>query len=97
MFKKTEFCGDINLNEQLGAKERIEATLQKLQALKSRISELRAQCEELQRLRVEDQSSALRCDECGGAIEPGQEVEAKNFGEKAHHYHKECFRKIWQQ
>jgi len=97
MFKKTEFCRDINLSEQLDAKERIEATLQKLQALKSRISELRAQCEELQRSRVEDQSSGLRCDECGSAIEPGQEIEAKNFGETARHYHKECFRKLWLQ
>jgi hypothetical protein len=95
MFKKTEFCGDINSNEQVAAKERIEATLHKLQVLKNRISELRAQCEELQRLHVETQSRASLCDECGGAIEPGQEVEAKNFGEKAHHYHKECFRKLW--
>jgi hypothetical protein len=97
MFKKAELYGDINMNEQLEAKERIQATLLKLQALKSRISELRAQCEELQRLHVEDQNSALHCDECGGAIELGQEVEAKNFGEKAHHYHKECFRKLWLQ
>jgi len=97
MFKKTEFCEDINLNLQLGAKERIEATLQKLQVLRSRISELRAQCEELQRLRAEDQSSALRCDECGRAIEPGEEIEAKNFGDETRHYHKECFRKLWLQ
>jgi uncharacterized membrane protein len=97
MFKKAEFCEDINLNVQLGAKERIEATLQKLQALKSRISGLRAQCEELQRLRVEDRRSAHRCDECGRAIEPGEEVEAKNFGDEARHYHKECFRKLWLQ
>jgi uncharacterized membrane protein len=97
MFKKAEFCEDINLNVQLGAKERIEATLQKLQALKSRISGLRAQCEELQRLRVEDRRSAYRCDECGRAIEPGEEVEAKNFGDEARHYHKECFRKLWLQ
>jgi hypothetical protein len=97
MFKKTESCEDINLNVQLGAKERIEATLQKLQALKSRISGLRAQCEELQRLRVEDRRSAYRCDECGRAIEPGEEVEAKNFGDEARHYHKECFRKLWLQ
>jgi hypothetical protein len=97
MFNKKESCEDINLNAQLGAKERIEATLQKLQALKSRISQLRAQCEELQRLHVEDRNGALRCDECGRAIEPGEEVEAKNFGDEAHHYHKECFRKLWLQ
>jgi hypothetical protein len=101
MLKKTEFCRYTDSNEELDDKERIEATLHKLQALKIRISELRAHCEELQRLRVEDaraledKNSELLCDECGGAIEPGQEVEAKNFGEKAHHYHKECFRKLW--
>ena len=97
MFKKTRLCGNVNSNEQLETKEGIEATLRKLQALKNRISELRAQCEKLQRLRAEDQISALLCDECGGAIEQGQEVKAKNFGEKARHYHKECFRKLWQQ
>jgi hypothetical protein len=97
MSKKTEFCENINLNVQLNAKERIEATLQKLQALKNRISELRAQCEELQRLHIEDRISALRCDECGCAIEPGDEVEAKNFGDEPHYYHKECFRKLWLQ
>jgi uncharacterized protein with PIN domain len=96
MLKKTEFCEEINSNQQVEAKRRIEATLQKLQALKSRISELRAHYEELQKTRAEDQSS-LRCDECGGAIELGQEVEAKNFSEKVHHYHKECFRKLWVQ
>jgi len=97
MLKKTELYECINSNEQLETKERIMATLRKLQALKSRISELRAQCEELQRVRAEDQNNALLCDECGRAIETGQEVEAKNFGEKARHYHKECFRKLWMQ
>jgi hypothetical protein len=95
MLKKTEFCEEINSNKQVEAKKRIEATLQKLQALKNRISELRAHYEEL-KTHAEDQSS-LRCDECGGAIEPGQEVEAKNFSKKTHHYHKECFRKLWLQ
>ena len=96
MLKKTEFCGEINVNSQIDIRERMEATLQKLQVLKSRISELRAHCEELQRLRIEDEgSSILRCDECDCPIEPGQEVEAKNFGAEARHYHKECFRKLW--
>ena len=97
MFKKTELDEDINPNEQLGPRERMEATLHKLQALKHRISELRTQCEELQRLHAEQHDNALLCDECGDAIEPGQEVEAKNFGEKARHYHKECFQKLWMQ
>ena len=96
MQKKTEFCGEISSNQQVEAKKRIEATLQKLQALKSRTSELRAHYEELQKTHAEDRST-LRCDECGCAIETGQEVEAKNFSEKTHYYHKECFRKFWQQ
>ncbi len=96
MLKKTEFCGEINTNSQIDVKERMENTLQKLQVLKSRISELRAHCEELQRVRVEDKNNdTLCCDECGRKIEPGQEVEAKNFGAEARHYHKECFRKLW--
>lgn len=44
---------------------------------------------------VEDRSSTMLCDACGEAIELGDEVEARNFGEKALHYHKECFRKLW--
>ena len=96
MLKKTEFCEEISSNQQVEAKKRIEATLQKLQALKNRTSELRVHYEELQKVHAEDRSSLL-CDECGGAIERGQEVEARNFSEKTHHYHKECFRKLWQQ
>jgi len=96
MFEKTEIC-EVDLDEHVETRERMEAMLRKLQVLKNRISELRAHCEELQRLQAENQSSALRCDECGDTIELGQEVEAKNFGEKARHYHKECFRKLWQQ
>jgi hypothetical protein len=94
MLKKTEFCEENSLNQQ-DAKKTIEATLQELQALKSRISELRIHLEGLQ-THFEDESS-LRCDECGRAIEAGDEVEAKNFGEKVHHYHKECFQKLWSQ
>jgi len=94
MFRRMEIPADISSNEQLEAKQRIEATLHKLQVLKSRISELRAQCEEL-KLRAEEETSRLHCDECGRPIDAGQEIEAKNFSEKARHYHKECFRKIW--
>ena len=94
---ETEICEETNLVEHVEPRERVEATLRKLQILKNKISELRAHCEELQRSRTENQRSALRCEECGGAIELGQEVEAKNFGETARHYHKECFRKLWLQ
>jgi len=95
MLEKTELFEENSSDQQVDAKKTMETTLQKLQVLKSRISELRAHFEELQ-TRMEDQSS-LRCDECGRAIEPGEEVEAKNFDEKVHHYHKECFQKLWSQ
>jgi len=97
MLKKTEACEEIDTESHLDSKERIEAVLESLQTLKSRISELRAHCEELKELHVEDQRNYLRCDECGDVIEQGQEVEAKNFGEETRHYHKECFRKLWMQ
>jgi len=97
MLKQTGSCADVNFNEQVEVRERVEAMLQKLQVLKSRISELRAHFEELQKSLYRDHSSSFRCDECGCTIEPGQEVEARNFSEKTHNYHKECFRKIWSQ
>jgi hypothetical protein len=97
MFEQTKICEEVNLDAHDQARERMEAMLRKLQVLKNRISELRVHCEELQRSRIENQSGGLRCEECGDAIELGQEVEAKNFGEKARHYHKECFRKLWLQ
>jgi nucleoid DNA-binding protein len=95
MFEKTEICEEVNSKEHAEPRERMEATLRKLQILKDRISELRAHCEELQISGAANQSVALRCEECGRTIESGQEVEAKNFGEKTRHYHKECFRKLW--
>jgi hypothetical protein len=94
MSKKTELCGNAALSEQVEAKEKAQIMLQKLQALKNRVSELRAQCEKLQKI-SEDRDNALLCDGCGGAIEPEQGIEAKNFGQEARHYHKECFRKLW--
>lgn len=55
--------------------------LQKLQTMKSRTSELRVLCEEF-RLHLEDESSGLRYHESDSGMQPGQEAEAKNFGEK---------------
>gem|GEM_PF-6134848 len=55
--QKNGTCGEINLNGQIDPRERMEATLRKLQILKSRITELRAHCEELQRTRNEEQNS----------------------------------------
>ena len=97
MFKKTESFEDVSPNEQVEVREKVKAMVQKLQDLKSRISELRAHFEEIQRSRVRGGSGAFLCDECGRAITLGQEVEAKNFSQRTHHYHRECFRKIWVQ
>lgn len=98
MLKKPELCHEINVDPQTDAGERMKATLHKLQILKKRISKLRARCEELQRIWIENESRmTLHCDECGFPIEQGQEIEAKNFGVEARHYHRECFRKLWTQ
>jgi hypothetical protein len=96
MFKETKPCEEISSNQQADAEKRIKAALQHLRALKSRTTELRAQIEEVQKTYAEHEGK-LRCDECGGAIEPEGEVEAKNFSEKTQHYHRECFRKLLQQ
>jgi multidrug resistance efflux pump len=96
MFEKTKPCEKNSSNQQAEAKKRIEAALENLRALKSRTAELRAQIEELQKTHAEPEGN-VRCDECGDAIEPEEEVEAKNFSGKTQHYHRECFRKLWQQ
>jgi predicted RNase H-like nuclease (RuvC/YqgF family) len=95
MLKKTELYEEESLNEEIDAKKTIEDTLRKLQALKERISELRAHFEELQT--HSEAKSGMRCDECGHFIEQGEQIEAKNFGQNTHYYHKECFRKLWSQ
>lgn len=96
MFKKGEVQEQSCQYEQLNAREEVEATLRKLQMLKSRISELRSQCEELRRMRLETEESALLCSECGEAIEPGQEIVVKDSeGAEKRHYHKECFKLLW--
>ena len=76
-------------------KEKVEATLAMLKSLKCQVSELRAQCEALKKLKSEKQKSLI-CSECGKLIEQGQEVTLKNsFGEVKSQYHKACFKAIW--
>jgi len=76
-------------------KEKVEATLARLQSLKSQVSELRAQCEALKKLQSEKPKD-LTCNECGKLIEQDQEVVLKgSFGKANSYYHKDCFRAIW--
>lgn len=96
MFKKGEANAESCQHEQFNAKEEVEVTLHKLQILKSRISELRAQCEELKKISSETKRNALLCSQCGEAIEPGQEIVVKGSGEvEKRQYHKECFKLLW--
>jgi hypothetical protein len=95
MFKKGEANAECCQHEQFNAKEEVEVTLRKLQTLKARISELRAQCEEL-KINSETRGNALLCSQCGEAIEPGQEIVVKGSGEaEKRQYHKECFKLLW--
>jgi prefoldin subunit 5 len=96
MFKKGEANAESCQHEQFNAKEEVEVTLRKLQILKSRISELRTQCEELKKISSEIRGNALLCSQCGEAIEPGQEIMVKSSGEaEKRQYHKECFKLLW--
>ena len=96
MFKKGEANAEFCQHERFNAKEEVEVTLRKLQILKSRISELRAQCEELKKISSETKGNALLCSQCGEAIEPGQEIVVKGSGEaEIRQYHKECFKLLW--
>jgi hypothetical protein len=96
MFKKGEVEEQSCQREPLGAREEVEATLRKLQILRNRISELRAQCEELRMLNSAAKENSLLCSECGEAIEPGQEIVVKaSDGAEKKHYHKECFKRLW--
>jgi hypothetical protein len=76
-------------------KEKVEAALARLKSLKCRVSELRAQCETLKELGSE-KPEGLKCSECGGLIEQGEEVTLKDsFGQVKGCYHKDCFKEIW--
>lgn len=82
-------------NSWVERKEKVEASLAKLQSLKNQISELRLQCEALKKSQSKRQEK-LRCNECGRQIEQGQEVVLKgSFGKIDDYYHKDCFKAIW--
>ena len=96
MFKKGEVDAQSCQHEQPNVKEEVKATLQRLQILKSRISELRTHCEELRRMTSKTNRNGLLCSECGEVIEPGQEIVVKGSDEtEKRQYHKECFKLLW--
>jgi hypothetical protein len=111
MFRRPEMNGKNGQDEHVRAKEEMDITLRKLQVLRDRISELRAQCEDLRRLSLETRNTKfedlkvhslkpegtdLLCSQCGESIEPGQEIVVKSSDEaERKHYHKECFRLLW--
>ena len=87
---------DVRCRSSVGErKEKVEAALDRLKALKCQISELRAQCEELKKLESEKRKG-LTCSECGKRVEQGEEVTLKDsFGKVKGYYHKDCFKAIW--
>jgi len=111
MFKRAETNGQDRQNDEVKAREDMAITLRKLQVLRGKISDLRAQCEELRKLSLKSdglrteslkadnlrtESSGPLCSQCGESIEPGQEIVVKSLDEtEKKHYHKECFKLLW--
>ncbi len=82
-----------NSNEQ---REKIEAVLVRLRAMRSKVNELRMQCESLKSVRVHYQSAMIVCSDCGKQIELDQEIIVKDdSGNPMSYYHKGCFEQIW--
>jgi hypothetical protein len=76
-------------------KEKVEATLARLQSLKLKVSELRLQIEALRDLQSEKEEKALLCNHCGKAIRKGEEITIKgSLGEIKRSYHKGCFKAV---
>jgi prefoldin subunit 5 len=87
---KTRYHSDVVEREQ-----KVQAALARLQSLKCKVSELRAQCEAIRKLRSEKQTKALVCNKCGTLIREGNEVTIKDtFGAVKSRYHQDCFKRI---
>jgi len=93
MLKKTEISEQISQDKQFKVKERLEAALLRLQALRKKSSELTRQCEELKKLSSERKE--MVCSKCGDAIESGREITFRDSaGIETRYYHKECFEEL---
>jgi hypothetical protein len=85
---KTHYHSDV-----VERKEKVQVALARLQSLKCKVSELRAQCEALRTLKSEKQMKALVCNECGKPIKEGNEITIKDtFGVVKRYYHENCFK-----
>ena len=80
----------------LGAgKERVELALARLKSYRCKVSELRAQCETLKKMRAE-QKEDLLCRQCGKPINKDQKVTLRDSNGKAKgSCHQDCFEEIW--
>jgi hypothetical protein len=95
MLEKMEAWDHPHNNQQIVTKEKAEEVLQRLQALKSAVSALRLQCEELRKLRLEEHSREPLCRECGNSIKPGLEITIKDSdGTVRTCYHQKCFKQL---
>jgi TolA-binding protein len=108
MLKKMEVAEHSYEDEENDLREKIEITLRRLQELKEKVAELRRKCEELrqtepqhteqqepQHTEQQDIENTLRCEKCGRAVDPEQQIAVKDadgVGQK--HYHKECFQTL---
>jgi hypothetical protein len=82
-------------NDAVERKEKVQVALALLQSLKCKVSELRAQCEALGKLKSEKQVKALVCNKCKKPIREGKEITVKDtFGAVKSCYHEGCFRRI---
>jgi hypothetical protein len=95
MLEKVELRDPPRTNQQILTKEKAEVVLQRLQALKSKVSVLRLHCEELKKLLLEEHSEEPLCQECGTPIEPGLEIVIKDSdGTARTFYHQKCFKHV---
>jgi ribosomal protein L37AE/L43A len=100
MLEKMEIGERIREDEQRELREKIEGTLCKLHELKERVAELKRKCEELRKMESERferiAENVLRCDKCGHALDPAEQVVIKDGnGKERKHYDKECFQTLF--
>lgn len=95
MLEKAQIWKHCDNGEESNVKERAVTVLRRLQALKNQISQLRLECEELRKQRLENQDKGLLCSTCGEPIESGQEVIVKDSAGIAKScYHQNCFKSL---
>jgi hypothetical protein len=77
-------------------KQKVEAALVRLKVLRSKVAELRAQCESLRQMEAKNDQKANVCSECRKEIEQGAEVTIEDdSGNPRSYYHRDCFKAIW--